>query len=215
MDFGVAERRDAFEAAGATRRSRRTRCGRPAGICSAPVAWATTPTVGRRRLGPRPRRRQPVHRRRQRVRHQRRGQSDHDHPGRRAADGGLHQTHARSNVNVEPSVAGPQSAPSVVSERRAAQRQPYRRRPTSPIARGTQSRRAGACRPVRRWRPGRRASIERTLATAPKLRRLFLDGLVQVAIASQQESAVRSQTSIKHNKREFWSWSSCSRRRSS
>ena len=93
-------------------------------------------------------------------------------------------------MNVEPSVAGPQAAPSVVSE------PPGRAAP----AVFDDGQRALLRAVLNRIVPERAdlagagdldvgASIERTLATAPKLRRLFLDGLVQVAIASQQESA--------------------------
>jgi hypothetical protein len=89
---------------------------------------------------------------------------------------------------IEPSVAGPQAAPSVVSEV-----------PSAAAAILDDAQRAllrailNCIVPehVDRHLPGAGdldvgSSIERTLASAPKLRRLFLDGLAQVAIAAQQ-----------------------------
>jgi Gluconate 2-dehydrogenase subunit 3 len=93
-------------------------------------------------------------------------------------------------VNVEPSVAGPQAEPSVVAGP-----------PSDAVPAVLDETQRALLRallncvvPERVDLPGAGdlevgASIERTLATAPNLRRLFLDGLAQVAIASVRASS--------------------------
>jgi hypothetical protein len=97
-------------------------------------------------------------------------------------------------VNVEPSVAGPQAEPSVVAGPQAEP--PVLAAPAvlDDAQRALLRAMLNCIVPEIDDLPGAGdldvgSSIEGTLATAPKLRRLFLDGLAQVAIVSQQASS--------------------------
>jgi Gluconate 2-dehydrogenase subunit 3 len=94
-------------------------------------------------------------------------------------------------VNVEPSVAGPQAAPAVVSEPAPS---------AAPAVFDASQRELlhamlNCIIPARAELPGAGdlavgASIERTLSTSAALKRLFLDGLAHVAIVAQQQTAL-------------------------
>ena len=197
LEFGVARAAEALQAAGATAGPRaRTRCDRPAGTCWAPAAWATIPMRSVvDRWGRAHDVAEPVHRRRQPVRDQRGGQSDHDDPGAGAAHGRLHQAHARGAHEPR---AGPARSPG----RKPRRRSPPARRRSSCAAR-TRRRPAGPAPsvlnrivPARTDLPGAGdldvgASIEHTLSTAIRLRRLFLDGLLQIDVTAQRQAGRR------------------------
>src|SRR4051794_37524693 len=88
-------------------------------------------------------------------------------------------------MSLEPSVAGPQTAPAVVSEPPSPAAQPVLSDEQRALLRCVLNRvvpAAGALGGAGDLHVG--ASIERTLGESPRLRRLFLDGLVGVALAA-------------------------------
>jgi hypothetical protein len=91
-------------------------------------------------------------------------------------------------MNVEPEVAGPQSEPAVTSRPTPTSAPAVLDAPQRALLRAALNRLI----PARDDLPGAGdldvgASIERTLANSTRLRRLFLDGLADIAIAAELE----------------------------
>lgn len=93
-------------------------------------------------------------------------------------------------MNVEPRVAGPQAAPAVVSEPTPTVSPPV----LDANQRGLLRSILNQIIPPHDDLPGAGdldvgSSIERTLSESPRLRRLFLDGLLQIELTAHRQSA--------------------------